>query len=171
MEDHFVVRAGMPRRSIAYERAFDTDGVNNMTRFLYTLMTGGALAAAVLAVPALDARAAGPYDGTWVIDIPASVQGDSKHATDAACPALRLRFEVNNDHVAARLKREAEGGIVVSNSDAPDATPVSGVVHPDGSIVANWGRYGATGNLAGASPEVTVTGSCGPRTGTAFRLG
>jgi hypothetical protein len=141
-----------------------------MTRSLIVLLAGSALSAAVLALPATGARAAGPYDGTWVIDIPDSAIGDSKHA-DAACPALRLVFEVNDGHIAARLKREPESALIVSNSDAPDARPVSGVVRPDGTLTANWGPYGATGSLAGSTPEVTVNGSCGIRTGTAFRLG
>jgi len=140
-----------------------------MTRLFSSFATGSALAAAMLVLPTLNARAAGPYDGTWILDIPAEFHGAAK-TIDAACPAVRVRFEVSDSHISGMLKRPADGEAGVANSDAPDAVPVSGSVRPDGAMVANWGSYGATGSLAGSTPEVTVASSCGPRTGTAIRV-
>lgn len=140
-----------------------------MARFLTTLAAGGGLAASLLALPSFTALAAGPYDGTWIIDFPPSLSGSN--LSQPACQALRLRFEVKDNEVSARLQRISPDGNVVENSDAPGATPVTGTVKPDGTVEGNWGNFTATGKLAGTQAQVTVNGVCGERTGNGVKLG
>ena len=135
-----------------------------MARLLTLLAAGTALAASATA-----ALAAGPYDGTWVIDFPASLTGSN--ATQPACQALRLHFEVKDSQVSARLQRISADGNVVENSTAPSATPVTGTVKPDGTVEGNWGNFTATGRLSGSQAQVTVNGVCGERKGTGVKVG
>jgi hypothetical protein len=135
-----------------------------MARCLIPLAAAAALAAASSA-----ALAAGPYDGTWIIDFPPSLTGSN--ATQPACQALRLHFEVKDSQVSARLQRVSPEGNVVENSTAPGATPVTGSVKADGTVEGNWGDFTATGRLAGSQAQVTVKGVCGERTGTGVRVG
>jgi len=136
-------------------------------RFLWSASVACAAAFAV-AVSAPPARAAGAYDGTWVIDIPASVQGN---LTTAACPALRLQVKIADSQVSASLERVPSGtSNTVENGTARNATPLTGAVAQDGTVVAQWEGFKANGKLAGDNGAVTVIGQCGPRNATAIRV-
>jgi len=140
-----------------------------MARFITVTAMLCALAGAAIA-PAPPAWAMGPYDGTWIVDLPAN-NGPSFGNANSACPALRLRILVKDNQLSASLQRVPGAPNVVENSADPNATPVTGSVRPDGSVEAKWGNYVATGTLAGANTAVTVQGTCGSRTGTAVRIG
>ncbi len=142
-----------------------------MNRLLTTLAATGAVATAVFGLPFSTAQAAGPFDGLWLIDLPQSQTGPGGGAFNTPpCAAMRLFFQVKDGAISARLKRVPDMITVVENSDAPDATPVTGTIQPDGALHASWGPYKAVGSLANGNGEVTVFGSCGPRTGTATRI-
>lgn len=140
-----------------------------MTRFITLVAALGALAGTALALSPL-ASAAGPYDGTWIVDLPAN-NGPGFGNPNSACPALRLHILVKDSQLSALLQRVPSNPRVVENSTDPNATPVTGSVRPDGSVDAKWGEYVATGTLAGADAAVTVRGTCGSRTGTVVRVG
>jgi hypothetical protein len=136
-----------------------------MTRFITVMVSLAALAATIS-----PSWAAGAYDGTWIVDLPASI-GPGFGGPDAPCIALRLRILIKDSQLSAELQRSPLEGNVVENSSSPKATPLTGMVRPDGSVVAKWGPYVATGTLAGPNTRVTVQGACGPRSGTAVRIG
>ena len=124
------------------------------------------LAGALLAGPAL---AAGPYDGTWVLDLPASPINSTQ--TTSACPALRLSAKIVDSQVTGSLERVASGtDNTVENGTGRVSAPITGSVHQDGMLVADWQGYHASGSLSGDSGRVVVQGQCGPRTATATRV-
>jgi hypothetical protein len=136
-----------------------------MTRLITVMLSLAALAATIS-----PSWSAGAYDGTWIVDLPASI-GPGFGGPNAPCVALRLRILIKDNQLSAELRREPREGNVVENSSNPNATPVTGTVRPDGSVDARWGNYVATGMLAGPNARVTVQGACGPRTGSAVRIG
>ncbi len=139
-----------------------------MTRFLTTLTAGAALAAA-LVLPSLEAQSAGRFDGTWVVDFPPSASAGT-NASEPTCAALRLSFKVKNNKITARLQRISPSGNVIENSNAANATPVTGTVGSDGSLAAKWGNFYASGKLVGTTAQVLVDGECGPREGHGVKV-
>jgi hypothetical protein len=138
-----------------------------MARFLPMLTTITALAVAAIALPTLPARAAGPYDGNWVIDAPAA-GGAIGAEGQYTCPALRLPFTVRDGQVIGDLHRTAENTIVSGKS--ANSSPVSGSVSGDGGVNVTWQSFHATGQLSGASGRVSWAGECGPRQATATKV-
>jgi hypothetical protein len=130
----------------------------------------GGLAAATLFAAVPLARAATPYDGTWVIDIPPSTI--ISREDESACPALRFPVQIKDGRVTGSLEQvpSAESSLVVENGDGPAASMVTGTVGADGTVDAQWQNYHATGNLAGNRGEITVATECGPETAQAFRV-
>lgn len=139
-----------------------------MAQFLPTLTTITAVAVALIALPTLPARAAGPYDGNWVIDAPAA-GGAIGAEGQYTCPALRLPFTVRDGQVIGDLHRTAENTIVSGKSS--NSSPVSGAVAGDGDVNVTWQSFHATGKLSGGSGTVHWAGECGPRTATATKVG
>jgi hypothetical protein len=124
-------------------------------------------AATILAAPA---RAAGPFDGSWVIDVPASASAAQR--ADANCPALRLPVKIADNQVSGSLTRvpSTGGGQGVQQGTGRASAPVTGTVQADGSVTAQWEGYKASGKLAGDGGTVTIVGQCGPRKATATRV-
>jgi hypothetical protein len=124
------------------------------------------LTGAFFAGPAL---AAGPYDGTWVLDVPSSpITGGQSTST---CPALRLSAKIVDSQVTGNLERVASGADnTVENGTSRVSAPITGTVHQDGMLVADWQGYHASGTLSGDGGRVVVQGECGPRTATATRV-
>jgi hypothetical protein len=116
------------------------------------------------------ALAATSFDGTWVIDVPASATIAS--TADSACPALRFPVQIRDNQVAGVLTRvpTRDGGVIFEAGSGTDSGPVTGTVQPDGTVTAQWENYHATGTLSGDSGVVTVAGECGPRTAHAVRV-
>jgi outer membrane protein OmpA-like peptidoglycan-associated protein len=140
-----------------------------MPRILPTLAATTALALAAFAVPMVPAHAAAPFDGTWVIDVPA----DRITADDGAptCPALRLRVQITDNQVSGNFRRSyPEPQNIVSNGGRNDASRVTGNVQPDGSMTAQWQNFHAAGKFVGDDAGLTVQTECGPLKATAYRL-
>lgn len=139
------------------------------TRSTRQILLSTAAGAAFL-VSAPFVLAATNFDGTWVIDVPASttIVGSS----DSACPALRFPVKIEDGHIVATLARvpTRDGGVIVEAGTGTDSAAVSGVVQPDGTVNAQWEGYHAAGTLSGTTGVVTVSGECGPRTAQAVRV-
>jgi hypothetical protein len=128
-----------------------------------------AFTAAAILTASQAAFAAGPFDGKWVVDFPAS--GFIEATGGQVCPALRLPIDIKDGHVFASLTRmPSVNGIMIETEDGPQSTPVTGTVQPDGAVQANWQSYDVTGKLDGDSGKVSVRGECGLRTGQAIRI-
>ena len=123
-------------------------------------------AAAFLALPAI---AGGPFDGKWVVDVPASDSAGLN--TASACAALRLPIEIHDNKVSGSLQRVYNGGSnVVEAGNGRNASPVTGTVQPDGTVTAAWLGYHAVGKLGGGNGVATIDGACGPRRATLTRV-
>jgi len=135
-----------------------------MARLLSVLI---AAAVGVSAAPlAQTARAAGPYDGTWAIDLPANGQtGEGGYA----CPALRIQVQIADNQVTGTLHRTGGGANVETGGSGSSAAPVTGSVSPDGMLSAQWSGYHATGQLDGNAGKLNVQRTCGPETAIATR--
>lgn len=109
----------------------------------------------------LPARAASPFDGVWIVDFPAA-----DHIPDTSeyvCPALRLRADVKDGKISGSLARFFPGN-VVENATGYAASPVTGTVHPDGSLEAYWLGWIVKGRITGDVADLTLLfGQCGPR--------
>jgi len=139
-----------------------------MARFLPMLTTITSVAVVAVALSTLPARAAGPFDGKWVIDAPPS-GGAIGAEGQYTCPALRLPFTVKDGQVIGDLHRTPGNSIVAGKSS--NSSPVTGSVSPDGSVSVSWQNFHVTGKLSGSSGEVGWAGECGPRTATATKVG
>jgi peptidoglycan-associated lipoprotein len=139
-----------------------------MSRILRTLAATTALGLAALAMPTVPARAAGPYDGTWIIDVPADII--SAHG-DPTCPALRLRVQITDSQLYGNFRRsDPEMSNVVENGGRSGASQVFGSVQPDGTITAQWQNFHAAGQMMGQGAGLTVQSECGPLHAKVWRL-
>ncbi len=140
-----------------------------MSRILPTLLATTAMAVIALALPMGPARAAGAFDGTWIIDVPAdSLSGSGGEPT---CPALRLGVQITDNQVSGNFQRaypELEN--VVEDGDSDRATRVTGVVQPDGAMTAQWQNFHAAGQFVGNGAGLTVQSECGPLQARIWRL-
>lgn len=125
-----------------------------------------------MSVPSMSAEAAGPYDGTWVIDAPqAGGTGAAEDSAATGCEPLRLEFRIVDNRIVGTLHRSLYGGTRVETGPGPGSAPVTGTVSDDGTLNAQWGRYKATGKLAGNNAEVRWRGECGERMAMGSRIG
>jgi acetolactate synthase-1/2/3 large subunit len=86
-------------------------------------------------------------------------------------PALRLSAKIVDSQVTGNLERVASGADnTVENGTGRVSAPITGAVHQDGMLVADWQGYHASGTLSGERGRVVVQGECGPRTATATRV-
>jgi len=137
-----------------------------MQRLCVMPMAAATIAAGLLAPLMLPAQAAGPYDGTWTIDMPATGQGGSG---EFACPALRIQVRIADSQVQGTLQRAGTGTTVETGGSGSSAAPVTGSVSPDGMLNAQWSGYHATGKLNGDQGKLNVQRTCGTETATATR--
>jgi hypothetical protein len=143
--------------------------ITMLTRSTKRTLLSLAVAAGVFGSSPL-ALASTSFDGTWVIDVPASTTIAA--TADSACPALRFPVQIRDNQVTGVLTRvpSRDGAVIVEAGNGGDAAPVSGTVQPDGTVTAQWENYHATGTLNGDTGIVTVAGECGPRTAHAVRV-
>jgi hypothetical protein len=120
-----------------------------------------------VAVYAMPARAAGPFDGNWVIDAPPA-GGAIGAEGEYTCPALRLPFTVKDGQVIGDLHRTATG--TVESGKSSNSAPVTGSVSAAGEVSVTWEAFKASGKLSGSTGSVSWAGECGPRTATAQKV-
>ena len=128
-----------------------------MTRFFKLLLGATALVAASPAVSVPHAFANGPYDGTWVINIPRTVLAPE---AGASCPAVSIRIEIKDSKVSGSLQQGGAGEIQTGSSNRT-AAPVKGSVSSSGWLNAEWQGYKASGQLRGNTGRLTVQRTCG----------
>jgi hypothetical protein len=137
-----------------------------MARMLRAAAPALVLAGALCAAPAF---AAGPFDGTWVLDLPSYPFNSGQ--TNAPCPTLRLSAKIVNSQVTGSLERVPSGTAdTIENGTGRISAPITGSVQADGMLVADWQGYHASGTLSGDSGRIIVLGQCGPRTAIATRV-
>jgi outer membrane protein OmpA-like peptidoglycan-associated protein len=132
-------------------------------------MATTALALAAITMPMVPAHAAAPFDGTWIIDVPAdSIKGDGGNP---ACPALRLRVQITDNQVTGNFRRVAPGEAnIVENGGRYPPSDVIGNVQPDGGLTAQWQNFHDRGKLLGDKGVIAMQSECGPLIARAWRL-
>jgi hypothetical protein len=135
-----------------------------MARFLPAFTTVAAVAIALYAMPA---RAAGPFDGNWVLDAPPA-GGAIGAEGEYTCPAIRIPFRVANGQVTGDVHRTATGSYAAGKSS--NSSPITGTVDAGGSANVSWENFHFTGKLSGNSGTANWSGECGPRTGTLTKV-
>ena len=132
------------------------------------MLTSIPIAVAALAASLLPAHAAGQYDGMWIVDAPPAGQSQPTERS-SGCEAVRIPFQIVDNKVSGSLQRSPYGtGRVEAGKGR--GSPITGTVHPDGTVDAQWQSYRVTGKLAGDDAEVRWTGECGPRVATGGRV-
>ncbi len=140
-----------------------------MSRTIPALAATSLLALAAFALPMTSARAAGPFDGTWIIDVPADTISGADD--NAVCPALRLRVQITDSQVTGDFRRSfPEDSNVVETGGTNGASQVSGNVQPDGALTAQWQNFHAAGQMAGDRGTLTMQSECGPLQALVRRL-
>jgi outer membrane protein OmpA-like peptidoglycan-associated protein len=140
-----------------------------MSRMLPMLAATSALALAAFTLPIVPVYAAAPFDGTWIIDVPADRL--TPNDAEATCPALRLQVQIADNQVSGEFRRAyPEPQNVIENGGINKASQVTGQVQPGGGVTAEWQDFHAAGKLIGPDAGLTVQTSCGPLMATAYRL-
>ena len=115
-------------------------------------------------------RAAGQFDGNWVI----SAVGTGGRTTQegggggAACSDFRIPFQISNNQIAGKLARSTTDPTEVVPS--PTGSPMTGSVKPDGTFTLKWEAYNVTGKITGNTLTATWRGQCGQRSATGTRV-
>ena len=126
--------------------------------------------ATAFASPAI-VRAAGPYDGNWVLTAP-GVGGrtgtGSESGIEQACSDFRLAFQVRDNQVVGNAARSNDLPTEIVAS--PKGTPMKGNVKPDGTFNVQWEGYNITGVITGNTLAANWNGQCGHRTATGTRV-
>jgi outer membrane protein OmpA-like peptidoglycan-associated protein len=140
-----------------------------MSRTLPALAATSLLALAAFALPMAPAHATGPFDGTWIIDVPADTISGADD--NSVCPALRLRVHIIDSQVTGQFRRSfPEDSNVVETGGNNGAAQVSGNVQPDGALTAQWQNFHAAGQMVGDRGNLTMQSECGPLQAIARRL-
>jgi hypothetical protein len=153
----------------------ELEGIRAMKRSIVKILVIGAAAAGLFS-SASPAFAAGTYDGNWVFDFPQAGGIRSGDVGAQACPAFRVPAQIANNQISGSLGRSTSGtgsgAVRGTGSEGSSGSPITGQVQSDGSLSATWENYKMTGKLAAAQGQVTIARTqCGPRTGTAVRVG
>lgn len=139
-----------------------------MARLEVKLGTAALLAiAAAFATPGM-VRAAGQYDGNWVLNASGAGGRLSQEGGGQVCSDFRLPFQITNNQISGTYSRSPSTPTEIVAS--PSGTPMKGNVMPDGSFTMQWERYNVIGKITGNTLTATWTGQCGPRTATGTRV-
>ncbi len=111
-------------------------------------------------------RAAGPFDGNWVLN--AAGAGGRSESGGIACSAFRIPLHISNNRISGTYARSpSKPTEIVAN---PKGSPMTGTVQPDGSFTMKWEAYNVSGKLSGNSLTAAWTGQCGQRSATGSRV-
>lgn len=125
------------------------------------------LAVATILISPGIARAAGQFDGNWVLDASgAGGRGGAESGGAQTCPAFRVPLQIKDNQIAGNYTRSASNELVAS----PRGTPLKGSVQPDGSFTLQWEAYSATGKITSNTMTATWRGQCGTRSATGTRV-
>jgi hypothetical protein len=113
-------------------------------------------------------RAAGPFDGNWVLSAAGAGGRQGELGGDTACSDFRIPFRINDNQIAGTYSRSTSNPTEVVAS--PTGTPMTGSVQPDGTFTMRWEAYNLSGKIAGNTMTATWRGQCGERSATGTRV-
>jgi hypothetical protein len=134
------------------------------------LGTAAVLAIAAVFVSPGVVRAAGPFDGNWVINAHGAGgrEGGPAGGNEAECSAFRLPVQIKDNQVIGTYRRSSS----VPTEIVPSQTgsPAKGIVLSDGTFNVQWDSYNLTGKITGNTLVAYWTGQCGPRSATGSKV-
>jgi hypothetical protein len=114
-------------------------------------------------------RAAGQFDGNWVLNASGSGGMTSQEGSGGtACSDFRIPFQITDNQIAGKYSRSTSNPTEIVAS--PTGTPLTGSVQPDGTFNMKWEAYNVSGKINGATLTATWRGQCGERTATGTRV-
>jgi hypothetical protein len=115
-------------------------------------------------------RAAGPFDGNWVLTAAGSGGRTSQEggAGGTACSDFRIPFQISDNQIVGRYARSSSDPTEIVAS--PSGSPMSGTVQPDGAFTMKWEAYDVSGKITGNTLTATWRGQCGQRSATGTRV-
>jgi hypothetical protein len=128
------------------------------------------LAIATSAVLPVTVRAAGPYDGNWVLNAAGAGGRTSQEGGGGgtACSDFRIPFRISNNQIVGKYSRSSTDPTEIVAS--PTGSPMSGSVRPDGTFTMKWEAYNVSGKITGNTLTATWRGQCGQRSATGTRV-
>lgn len=114
-------------------------------------------------------RAAGPFDGNWVLNAAgAGGMTSQEGAGGTACSDFRIPFQISNNQIAGKYARSNSNPTEIVAS--PTGSPLTGSVQPDGTFTMKWEAYNVSGKITGNTMTATWRGQCGQRSATGTRV-
>jgi len=114
-------------------------------------------------------RAAGPFDGNWVITGAGAGGRTGTEGNDSqACSAFRIPFQIRDNQIIGNYSRSTSTPTEIVAS--PSGSPMKGSVLSDGAFTLQWEDYVITGKIAGDTVVANWTGQCGARSATGTRV-
>jgi hypothetical protein len=115
-------------------------------------------------------RAAGPYDGNWVLSAGGAggITSQEGGGGGSACSDFRIPFRISDNQIAGTYSRSTSNPTEIVAS--PTGSPMTGSVQPDGSFTMRWEAYDVSGKITGNAMTATWRGQCGQRSATGTRV-
>ncbi len=133
-----------------------------------TCGTAALLAIATAFVSPTVGRAAGPFDGNWVINAAGSGGRTPESGNDQACSDFRLPMQISDNMISGTYARSPSTPTEIVPS--PTGSPMTGTVQPDGSFTMQWQSFNVTGKISGNALVANWSGQCGPRLAQGSRV-
>jgi hypothetical protein len=130
--------------------------------------TAALLAIATVFVSPSVGRAAGPFDGNWVLNAAGSGGRSAEGGDEQACSDFRLPMQISDNKISGTYSRSPSTPSEIVPS--PTGTPMTGTVQPDGSFAVQWQSFNITGKITGNALVANWTGQCGPRSAQGTRV-
>lgn len=111
-----------------------------------------------------DLRAAGPFDGSWVIDSP-EMRGrfTGSESGALACQSLHIPFQIRNNEISSNVAPSASDPTRTTSDLSQTLSVVNGNVQPDGFFALRWGRDEIDGKITGNTLVAQWRSQCGTR--------
>jgi hypothetical protein len=115
-------------------------------------------------------RAAGPFDGNWVLSATGAGGRTSQEGGGGgtACSDFRIPFQISDNKIAGTFTRSTSNPTEIVAS--PTGTPMTGTVQPDGTFEMKWEAYNVSGKITGSTMAAMWRGQCGERSATGTRV-
>ena len=113
-------------------------------------------------------RAAGPFDGNWVINAAGSGGRTPESGNDQTCSDFRLPMQITDNKISGKYSRSPSTPNEIMPS--PTGSPMTGTVQPDGSFTMHWQSFNVTGKITGNALVANWSGQCGPRSAQGTRV-
>lgn len=114
------------------------------------------------------ARAAGPFDGNWVLAAAGAGGRQSESGGDTACSDFRIPFQIADNQIVGKYARSTSNPTEIVAT--PSGSPMTGSVQPDGTFNLKWEAYNVSGKITGNTLTAMWRGQCGERSATGTRV-